>query len=122
MNQFAKPEIPLSLLHYMKMVEPGGSHDSDSGGQWKPMLNPETEFFMGVVMPLANKDLQYLPEGTYTRNTQKLYTNGARVEVGATFTDTYDGLTYTITQELTHGPIHPLKRYLVEARGGAASK
>ena len=122
MVNFAKPKIPLGLLHNMTLITPGGSRDVANGGQWKPTLNPATASFKGVVMPLANEDLEYLPEGTYTKNTQKLYTNGERVEVGATFTDTYDSTTYTVTQELTHGPIHPMKRYLVEARGGASPK
>lgn len=30
--------------------------------------------------------------------------------------------TYTVTQELGHNSIHPMKRYLVEARTGAAPK
>ena len=122
MTNFAKPQIPLGLLHNMRRIQPGGVHDSDNGGQWQPDLSPEVSVFKGAVMPLSNEDLQYLPEGTYTRLTQKLYTNSARVAVGATFTDTFDNATYTITQELTHGPIHPMKRYLVEARGGASSK
>ncbi len=32
------------------------------------------------------------------------------------------GNTYTVTQELGHNSIHPMKRYLVEARTGAAPK
>jgi hypothetical protein len=122
MVNFAKPQIPFGLLHDMTLVTPGGARDSANGGQWKPTLNPAALTFKGVVMPLSNKDLQHLPEGTYTKNSQKLYTNGATVAVGATFTDTYDSATYTIKQELTHGPVHPMKRYLVEARGGASPK
>lgn len=122
MLNFAKPQIPIGLLHDMKQITPGGSHDSTNGGQWKPTLNPATVTFKGVVMPMSNEDLQYMPEGTYTKQTQKLYTNSHRLAVGATFTDTYDGATYTVTQELTHGPIHPMKRYAVETRGGASPK
>jgi hypothetical protein len=122
MIQFAKPQIPSGLLHDMLQVTPGGSHDNENGGQWKPTLNPATVKFKGVVLPLSNEDLEYLPEGTITKNSQKLYTNGKRVEVGATFTDTFDGVTYTITTELTHGPLHPMKRYLVETKGGASPK
>lgn len=118
----AQPKIPLGLMHDMKQINPGGGHDSSNGGQWKPKLNPEVKKFKGIVMPMSNEDLQYLPEGTYTKYTQKLYTNGERVNVGSTFTDTYDGMTYTVTQELTHGPIHSMKRYAVEAKGGASSK
>ena len=119
---FAKPQIPGQLLRNMKKITPGGSRDAENGGQWKPTLNPVTVMFKGIVLPLSNEDLQYLPEGTYTQNSQKLYTNGATVDVGAQFIDTFDGNTYTVTTELTHGPTHPMKRYLVEARGGASSK
>ena len=122
MFNIAQPQLPLGLLHDMKRIEPGGQHDSENGGQWKPALNPATSTFKGAIMPLSNKDLQYLPEGTYTLNSQKLYTNGEVVEVGARFTDTHDGTTYTVTQELTHGPVHPMKRYLVETRGGASPR
>ncbi len=118
----SQPQIPLGLLHNMKQITPGGSRDVANGGQWKPVLNPTATTFKGIVMPMSNEDLQYLPEGTYTKQTQKLYTNGAQIAVGATFTDTYDGTTYTVVQELTHGPIHPLKRYAVEAKGGASPK
>jgi len=120
MAGFALPAIPAGLLHDMIQTQPGGTVDMANGGQFKPDLNPAQATFKGVVLPVSNEDLQYVPEGTYTRNTQKLYTNGARVAVGAAFTDTYDSQTYTVTQELTHGPIHPVKRYLVEARGVAA--
>jgi len=122
MTDFAKPAIPSNLLRDMEQIEPGGAHDSEHGGQWKPALNPERTRFKGVVLPLSNKDLQYLPEGTYTRESQKLYTNSKRLMVGATFTDLYDGMTYTITTELTHGPLHPMKRYIVETRGGASPR
>lgn len=122
MTNFAKPQIPLGLLHDMTQIVPGGSRDSDNGGQWRPDAEQQTVTFKGVVMPMSNKDLQYLPEGTFTKLTQKLYTNGKSLAVGAQFTDTYNGATYTVTQELTHGPIHPLKRYAVEAKGGASSK
>lgn len=118
----AQPRLPLGLLHDMKEITPGGSRDSENGGQWRPSLNPAVSTFKGIVMPMSNEDLEYLPEGTYTKQTQKLYTNGKRLKVGSTFTDTFDGVTYTITQELTHGPIHPMKRYAVESRGGASSK
>jgi len=106
----------------MLMITPGGSHDIDNGGQWKPTLTPTTTKLKGVVMPLSNKDLEYLPEGTYTKDSRKLYTNGATVEVGAQFTDTFDQNTYTVTTEMTHGPIHPQKRYMVTLRGRASSK
>jgi len=122
MANFAQPQIPPGLLHDMLQIEPGGTHDSVNGGQWKPALNPKTAKFKGIVVPLSNRDLEYLPEGTYTKESQKLYTNGKHLEAGATFTDTYGGMTYTIETELTYGPLHPMCRYIVVAKGGASPK
>ncbi len=121
MVKFAKPLIPAGLLHNMTRITVTTTRDVENGGQRRPSA-PSKQTFKGVVMPMANEDLQYMPEGTYTRNTQKLYTNGERLEVGAQFTDTYDGATYTVVQELTHGPIHPMQRYAVEKKGGAAPR
>jgi hypothetical protein len=120
-TNFAKPQLPAGLLHDMKRIVVTTERDDDNGGQLRPSA-PSTQTFKGVVMPVSNSDLRRMPEGTYTHSTQKLYTNGARLSVGAQFIDTFDGAAYTVTQELTHGPIHPLKRYLVENRGGAAPK
>ena len=115
------PVLPASLLHDMVRIVPGGSY-SGKGKQWVPDLDPEKETFKGVVMPLSNEDLQRSDAGNFTKNTKKLYTNGATVAVGAQFTDTFDDKTYTVVQELEHGPIHTLKRYAVEAEGRASSK
>ena len=121
MANFAKPQIPLGLLHGMTMTQTSVKLDSGSGGQWRPDA-PTATAFKGAVLPMANEDLEYMPEGTYTRNTQKLYTNAARLEVGSKFTDTFDGAIYTVVQELTHGPLHPMKRYAVEKKGAAAAR
>ena len=121
MSEFAKPKIPSGLLHDMKTIEVTVSRDVENGGQWKPSLPKESQF-RGVVMPLANEDLQYMPEGSYTRYTQKLYTNGEKLEVGAQFVDCYDNVTYTVVQELSHGGIHPMKRYAVEKKGVAVAR
>ena len=77
------------------------------------------EHFQAAILPMGNEDLRYAPEGTYTQNQQKCYTNGFSMDVGQIFTDTYDGKTYTVTTELTHSPIHPMKRYIVVQKGGA---
>jgi len=121
MQKFAKPQIPAGLLHDMTVISPSGSY-SGPGGQWKPSETPDTATFKGIVMPLTNEDLQHAPAGTYTRNSQKLYTNGRRLTPGQQFTDPFDDTTYTVMQELTHGPVHPMKRYVVEAKGVASSK
>lgn len=121
MFQYAKPTIPLGLLHDIIELEPGGSYDQSKGGQWIPQ-KPASVTFKGVVMPVNNEDLQYAPTGTHTQNSQKLYTNGHSLSVGQQIQDTYDGQTYTVKQELTHGPIHPLKRYVVEKKGVSSPK
>jgi hypothetical protein len=119
MVKFAKPKIPDALMHTMQRLTVQVERQTAKGGQWKP-TPPATTTFKGAVLPLNNEDLQYLPEGSYTLNTQKLYTNGATVDVGQQFTDTYDGQTYTVITELTYGPTHPMKRYIVEKGGRAA--
>ena len=71
--------------------------------------------FKGIAMPLSNKDLKDLPEGTYTENSQKLYTDDP-VEIGTNqiIEDTFDGQRYTVKTSLSHNSIHPMVRYIVE--------
>ncbi len=122
MRTWRGPKLPRSLLHDMYEVHTeGGGYSSENGGQWKAGETVETKF-QGVVMPLNNEDLQYIDSGTYTLNCQKVYTNGHQLRVGAEFRDGYDGQTYTVKQELTHGPVHPMKRYMVEKKGGSSAK
>ena len=122
MRAWRGPRLPKNLLHDMYEVHTeGGGYDKDNGGQWKPGTTVETKF-QGVVMPLNNEDLQYVDSGTYTLNSQKVYTNGYQLKVGAEFRDGYDGQVYTVKQELTHGPIHSMKRYMVERKGASNPK
>lgn len=117
MRKWKGPQIPRSLLHSMYEVHTeGGGYDKEQGGQWKPGTTVETAF-QGVVMPLNNEDLQYIDSGSYTLNAQKVYTNGHTLQVGAQFRDGFDGQIYTVKQELTHGPVHSMKRYMVEKKG-----
>ena len=60
--------------------------------------------------------------GSYTLNAQKVYTNGHTLQVGAQFRDGFDGQIYTVKQELTHGPVHSMKRYMVEKKGESNPK
>ena len=80
---------------------------------------PEGSEFQAAVLPISNEDLRYAPEGTYTTDSKKVYTNGFELNVGQKFTDLFDNQTYTVTTELTHSPIHPLKRYIVIKSGVA---
>ena len=101
MRKWKGPQIPRSLLHSMYEVHTeGGGYDKEQGGQWKPGTTVETAF-QGVVMPLNNEDLQYIDSGSYTLNAQKIY---------------------TVKQELTHGPVHSMKRYMVEKKGESNPK
>ena len=101
-QKYAKPTIPLGLLHDIEELEPGGSYDQANGGQWKP-TKPTSNTFKGVVMPVNNEDLQYAIAGTYTQNSQKLYTNGHSLTVGQQVRDTFDGQVYTVKQLLQGG-------------------
>lgn len=119
---YRAPKIPKALLHTLsEIVSTGGLYDVENGNQWRPGVTEE-HAFSGIVMPLSNEDLQCMEVGTYTVNSQKLYTNGKALLLGAQVRDTYDGKVYTVKQELTHGPVHPMKRYLVETKGGSAAK
>lgn len=121
MFSFAQPQIPVWLLRDMVQLISGGSYDKENGNQWRP-TKPSKKIFKGIVLPVSNEDLQNAPPGTFTANSKKLYTNGHQVKVGSQFTDPFDNITYTITQELTYGPVHPMKRYAVESKGVSASK
>ena len=77
--------------------------------------------FRGVILPVNDKDLIRDTAGTYMHCTEKIYTNGHALQIGARVMD-QDGTVYTITQELGHNSIHPMKRYLVERKGDAAKR
>ena len=132
--KMAQPQIPGGLLHTMYELQSGGKYDQDQGGQWVPTPDQRTAF-QGVVLPVSDVDLQehwdtFRREvdlrreitGTVTDRSEKIYTNGHALKVGAEVYDPDSDTTYTVTQELGHNSLHPLKRYLAEARGGAAAK
>lgn len=119
--KMAQPMIPEGLMHTMYEVKTGGGVDQSKGGQWVPTAS-EKKPFKGVVLPISDTDLQREITGTVSDITEKIYTNGHVLKVGAQVYDPDSDTTYTVTQELGHNSIHPMKRYLVEARGGAAPK
>ena len=119
--KMAQPMIPSGLLHTMYELKTGGGYDQSRGGQWVPRT-PEKIPFDGAVLPVSNKDLERGLAGTVTNLSEKIYTNGHALRVGAQVYDPDTDTTYTVTQELGHNSIHPMKRYLVEARGKAAAK
>lgn len=119
--KMSQPKIPLGLLHTMYDIRTTGEYDQANGGQWKPG-EPERIAFDGAVLPVSDKDLVREITGTVTDLTEKIYTNGYVLRVGASVFDPDTGNTYTVTQELGHNSIHPLKRYLVETRTKSSAK
>lgn len=106
------PRLPRALLHTLTVTS--RTFERGPGGQSKP-VDVEVASFLGVVLPLSNQDWKQLPEGSYTQNSQKLYTDEpVDIETGQIIHDTYDGQQYTVTQKLSHNSIHPMHRYLVE--------
>lgn len=110
------PQIPGELMHTMYQLKSGGKYSQQDGGQWVPSKDEQVAF-QGVVLPVSDKDLQRTPTGTYSKDSEKIYTNGYALEVGGSVYDPQSDMTYTVTQELGHNSIHPMKRYVVEAKG-----
>jgi hypothetical protein len=114
MMNFAKPKLPRGLLHILTVSNRTFVRDPANGGQSKP-VDEVIASFWGVVLPLSNKDWRQLPEGSYTQNSQKLYTDDpVTIKPGQLIRDTYDGQLYTVTTELAHNTIHPMLRFIVE--------
>ena len=121
MLNFAKPLIPGGLLHTMYDVQSSVEFNQDKGGQYEHTGTKRIPF-QGVVLPISNVDLQYAPQGTFTENSEKVYTNGYELSVGAQVNDPQSGITYTVKQELGHNSIHPMRRYVVEYKGKSAPR
>ena len=108
------PRLPRALLHDLTVISRTFVRDAAHGGQSKPVDNVVATF-KGVVMPLSNKDWKQLPEGSYTQNSQKLYTDDpVSIKPGQIICDPFDGQTYTVKTELNHNTIHPMLRFIVE--------
>lgn len=120
--KMAQPVIPRGLLHTMYDLKAGSKFDQSKGGQYIPGGATERTPFQGAVLPVSDKDLVREITGTMSDHSEKIYTNGYALRVGAQVLDPQTNITYTVTQELGHNSIHPMKRYLVEARGEAATK
>ena len=120
--RMAQPTIPRGLMHTMYDLKAGSKFAQAQGGQWVPGGATERTPFQGAVLPVSDKDLVREITGTMSDHSEKIYTNGYALRVGAQVLDPQTNITYTVTQELGHNSIHPMKRYLVEARGEAATK
>lgn len=117
---YAQPMIPGGLLRDMYEIQSGSGFSQENGGQWIPGENKKIPF-KGVVLPVNDKDLIRDTGGTIVQCSEKIYTNGHILQIGARVEDS-NGEVYTITQELGHNTIHPMKRYLVERKGEAAKR
>ena len=111
---YTSPKRPRALLHILTVFYRIFVLDSAHGGQSKPVYETAATFW-GIVLPLSNKDWKQLPEGSFTSNSQKLYTDDpVKIKPGQIIRDTFDGQIYTVTTELNHNSIHPMLRFLVE--------
>ncbi len=118
-NYFSiQPRIPDGLLHGMYELQPGSVFSQEDGGQWIQGERKRVPF-QGIVLPVTDKDLIRDASGTITHNTVKIYTNQYALHTGGQVEDR-DGTVYTVTQELDHNSLHPMKRYLAECAGKAA--
>lgn len=114
------PQISRRLMRDFCRIDVVKEFFQDEGG-----ITKETRRVVSTIkaalLPLNNEDLQRLPDGTSTVNAQKIYTNGETLDPGQLVQDSLDGQTYTVGTELTHAPIHGMKRYVVTKKGVAAN-
>lgn len=101
------------LYELREATEP--TYSAERGGQYIKSP-PERVAFWGALLPLSADDLRRAPQGTYTANSRKLYTQhtltpGAQVAHGDD--------TYTVTGDVNYGSINSLKRYTLERKGVA---
>ena len=109
-RRFGQPRLPRGILHTLTEIRaPAPTYDAENGGQWVPGT-PERIDFEGCVLPVSEDDWKTAAEGTYTANSRKIYTNGHVLRIGG---QVYDP---------QHGVIHPLRRFVADRKGGAASK
>ena len=54
MFQFARPSIPLGLLHDIVAITPSETFSQANGGQFIPGAKPAETTFKGVIMPVNN--------------------------------------------------------------------
>ena len=70
---------------------------------------------------MTDKELMRDTSGTFTKDQEKIYTNGHALMNGSRV-ETRDGESYTVIQELGHNTIHQMRRYLVEKKGKAGKR
>lgn len=109
------PSIPKMLMQPMHEEIAGGYIDQANGGQWIRQVD-KLEPFRGALLPISSKDLRDAPQGLYTFESMKLYTQGYTPRVGGVVIDR-DGVRYTVKTVVAYPGIHPLVRCIVERKG-----
>jgi hypothetical protein len=123
-TQFGQPMLPKSIMHTLEELRaPTPEYDPENGGQWvTDDKEVERISFQGAVLPVSEEDIKKAPQGTYTKDSRKVYTNGHDLQIGSQVYDPKDGATYHVTGDLNWGSIHPMRRYAVERKGATAPK
>lgn len=122
MRPFGKPMLPRGLLRELiELKAPTPVYDPDNGGQWVSSQAEEVPF-QGCVLMVSEEDWQKAAQGTYTKDSRKIYTNGHALSIGGQVYDPQDGAIYTVTGELSYGSIHPFHRFVAERKGVAKPK
>lgn len=120
MNPFGSPTIPAQLMQTIYELRAGPPiYQPDHGGQYIPGSVEEIPF-VGAILPLSDVDLRRAPQGTFTADSRKLYTNGKNLETGTSIR-TGAGTVYTVRSLLDYGDIATLRRYHIERKGTAGN-
>lgn len=114
------PKILGNLMRDFYSIDTKKEFFQDEGGIYKE-VERIVSTFKGALLPLNNEDLQRLPDGTSTVNSQKIYTNGEILKLNQLVQDSLDNQIYSVGTELTHTPIHGMKRYIVTKKGAASN-
>lgn len=89
-----------------------GYYDRDTG-RWVDGKDNEVKF-KGAILPLSEKDLKYLQEGSYTLDTVKLYTD-VSIKNNTYVTDIENSEKYKVTGGIGYNQIHRnFKRYFMQ--------
>lgn len=119
-RKFGQPMLPRGILHDMEELRAApADYDPKNGGQWIGGVVERVKF-KGCVLPVSEADWKTAPQGTFTQDSRKVYTNGHALRIGGEVYDPDDGQTYKVTGDLNHGSISPIRRFVVERKGVAA--
>ena len=114
------PMSPPGLMQDVYEIRSGAVFSQEADGQWIPG-DGERIRFKGALLPVTDKELMRDTSGTFTKDQEKIYTNGHALMNGSRV-ETRDGESYTVIQELGHNTIHQMRRYLVEKKGKAGKR